>query len=64
MKNVILAVCASVIAIAIFVSILFTAMVFICMPLIMSTLYSWWWMLGYVCYAIVVALIVLLEQKR
>lgn len=54
MKNVILAICASVIAIAIFISILFTAMVFICMPLIMSALYSWWWMLGYVCYALVI----------
>lgn len=54
MKKILEAILYSLLIVAIIVSLLFCVVAVLGMPIILSIAYTWWWILTYGCYGIVV----------
>jgi hypothetical protein len=54
MKNLLEAILYSLLIVLIIISVLFCVVAVLGVPIILSIAYSWWWILTYGCYALVV----------
>ena len=54
MKNILEAILYSLLIVLVIVSILFCVVATLGTPIILSIAYSWWWILTYGCYALVI----------
>jgi hypothetical protein len=54
MKNILEAILYSLLIVLIIISVLFCVVAVLGVPIILSIAYSWWWILTYGCYALVV----------
>lgn len=52
-KNILYAILFILLVVVVLVSALFCAVAAIGLPVILSIAYSWWWMLSYLCYGVV-----------
>jgi hypothetical protein len=53
MKNILEAILYSLLIVLIIISVLFCVVAVLGVPIILSIAYSWWWILSYGCYAVV-----------
>lgn len=54
MKNILEAILYSLLIVLVLVSVLFCVVAVLGTPIILSIAYSWWWILSYGCYAVVI----------
>jgi membrane protein implicated in regulation of membrane protease activity len=63
-KNILYAILFILLVVVVLVSALFCAAAAIGLPVILSIAYTWWWMLSYLCYGVMLYLVYRILKER